>query len=101
LSLDGDIEITRAQNRNYAFADGFRRLARKDNTFPLFLRTVEEFERLKALRPESPKEAILEVQSEENEPPPTRPRNPFQTRNRTRSPPWKTSVARTILSSAG
>jgi len=76
LSLD--IEIARAQNRNYALADGFHRLARKDNTFPLLLRykvqterlyrrAVEEFERLKRLRPELPNEPILEVQPEENE----------------------------------
>jgi hypothetical protein len=77
LSLD--IEITRAQNRNYALADGFHRLARKDNTFPLFLRykvqterlyrrAVEEFERLKKLRPELPTEPISEVQPKENKP---------------------------------
>src|ERR1700716_539290 len=76
---DGDIEITRAQNRNYAFADGFHRLARKDNTFPLFLRyraqaerlyrrAIEEFDRLKALRVELPNEPISEVQPKENEP---------------------------------
>ena len=77
---DCDIEIARVQNRNYALADGFHRLARKDNTFPLFLRykiqterlyrrAVEEFDRLKKLRPELPNEPILEVQPEENEPP--------------------------------
>src|SRR5205823_5067627 len=60
---DCDIETARVQNRNYALADGFHRLARKDKTFPLFLRykaqterlyrrAVEEFDRLKALRPE-------------------------------------------------
>src|ERR1700730_11752588 len=76
---DCDIEIARAQNRNYALADGFHRLARKDNTFPLLLRykvqterlyrrAVEEFDRLKALRPELPYEAILEAQPEEKEP---------------------------------
>ena len=76
---DSDIEIAREQNRNYALADGFHRLARKDNTFPLFLRykvqterlyrrAVEEFDRLKKLRPELPKEPILEVQPEENKP---------------------------------
>src|SRR6202011_4562233 len=76
---DGDIKITQAQNRNYALADGFHRLARKDNTFPLFLRykaqaerlyrrAIEEFDRLKALRPELPNEPISEAQPEENEP---------------------------------
>jgi hypothetical protein len=79
LAGDGDIEITQAQNCNYALADGFHRLARKDNTFPLFLRyqaqaerlyrrAVEEFDRLKKLRPELPNEPILEVQPEEKEP---------------------------------
>ena len=79
---DGDIEITRAQNRNYALADGFCRMAKQSNSFSLFLRykaqaelqyrrAVEEFNRLKALRPELPKEAILEVEPEENEPPST------------------------------
>ena len=66
-------------DRINALADGFHRLARKDNTFPLLLRykvqterlyrrAVEEFERLKKLRPELPNEPILEVQPEENEP---------------------------------
>ena len=76
---DCDVEIAHAQNRNYALADGFHRLARKDNTFPLFLRykvqterlyrrAVEEFDRLKKLRPELPNEPILDVQPEEREP---------------------------------
>src|SRR6202163_4995153 len=58
--VGGGIEITHAQNCNYALADGFHRLARKDNTFPLFLRykvrterlyrrAVEEFDRHKRL----------------------------------------------------
>jgi hypothetical protein len=88
LSLD--IEITHAQNCNYALADGFHRLARKDNTFPLFLRykiqterlyrrAVEEFDRLKALRPELPNEAILEAQPEENAPTYAPPDEPIST----------------------
>ena len=78
LAGDGDIEITRAQNRNYALADGFQRMVRQANGWSLFLRyqaqaerhyrrSVEEFDRLKALRPELPNESILEVQPEENE----------------------------------
>ena len=79
LAGNGDIEITRAQNRNYALADGFQRMARHpNNTWSLFLRyqaqaerhyrrAVEEFDRLKALRAELPNEAILEAQPEENE----------------------------------
>jgi hypothetical protein len=75
---DGDIEITRAQNRNYALGEGFLRLARQSSGWSLFLRyqaqaerhyrrAVEEFERLKALRAELPNEPMLEVQPEENE----------------------------------
>jgi hypothetical protein len=91
--VGGGIEITHAQNCNYALADGFHRLARKDNTFPLFLRykiqterlyrrAVEEFDRLKALRPELPNEAILEAQPEENEPTYAPPDEPISTPQR-------------------
>jgi hypothetical protein len=65
----GDIEITKAQNRNYALADGFQRMTsnKRSNTWPLFLRykvltereyrrAIEDFERLKALRNELPNE---------------------------------------------
>jgi hypothetical protein len=38
LSGDGDIEITRAQNRNYLLGEGFLRLARQSNGWTLFLR---------------------------------------------------------------
>ena len=69
LAGDGDIEITRAQNRNYALGEGFHRLARQSNGWSLFLRykaqaerlyrrAVEEFERLKALRPDLANEPI-------------------------------------------
>jgi hypothetical protein len=92
LAGDGDIEITRAQNRNYALADGFQRMVRQANGWSLFLgyqaqaerhyrRAVEEFDRLKALRAELPNEAILEVQPEEKEPtcvPPDEPISPPQ-----------------------
>jgi len=88
LSLD--IEITRAQNRNYALAEGFHRMARQGNSWSLFLRcqalaerhyrrAVEEFERLKALRADLPNEAILEVQSEENKPTSAPPAEPIST----------------------
>ena len=74
----GDIEITRAQNRNYALGQGFHGMVRQSASWSLFLRyqsqverhyrrAVEEFERLKALRAELPNEPILEVQSEEKE----------------------------------
>ena len=75
------IEITQAQNRNYCLADGFFRLARHSNGIQLFLRyqaqverlyrrAVEEFERVKKLRPELSDEPISEddepIEPEEN-----------------------------------
>src|ERR1035437_5739154 len=83
LAGNGDIEITRAQNRNYLLGEGFHRMASKSNGWSLCLRyqaqaerhgapsgprAVEEFERLKALRGELPNEAIFEAQPEQNEP---------------------------------
>jgi hypothetical protein len=86
-----DINIARAQNRNYCLADGFLRLVRQSNGWSLFLRyqaqserlyrrALEEFDRLKALRPELPNEPISDPQpqpdpatypsSETNPPPP-------------------------------
>jgi hypothetical protein len=78
LAGAGDIEITRAQNRNYLLGDGFRRCASQSNSWSLLLRyqaqaerlyrrAVEEFERLKALREELPNEPIFEAQPEQNE----------------------------------
>ncbi len=78
LAGDGDIEITRAQNRNYALGNGFHAMAKQSNSITLMLRykaqaerlyrrAVAEFDRLKALRAELPNEAILEVQPEANE----------------------------------
>ena len=75
---DGDIEITRTQNRNYALAEGFHRLVRQASSWSLFLRyqaqaerlyrrAVEELERLKALRDELPNEPIFEGQPEADE----------------------------------
>ena len=71
VELTHDIEVTRQQNRNYAIAEGFQRMAKKSNSWALFLRyqvqaermyrrAVEEFERLKKLRPELPNEPISE-----------------------------------------
>ncbi|MGD0500487.1 MAG: hypothetical protein ABSC23_18850, partial [Bryobacteraceae bacterium] len=56
LAGDGDIEIARAQNRNFLLGVGFHRMAHQSNSFSLFLRyqaqaernyrrAVEEFER--------------------------------------------------------
>jgi hypothetical protein len=62
---DGDIEITRAQNRNYCIAEGFCRIAKESNAIGLMLRyrvqaereyrrAVEDFDRLKTLRDDMP-----------------------------------------------
>ena len=71
--LAGNIEITKAQNRNLTLGDGFHRLIRQTNSFALLLRyqaqaerqyrrAIEEFERLKALRDELPIEPIYETE---------------------------------------
>jgi hypothetical protein len=73
LEGDGDIEITRAQNRNYLLGEGFLRLARQSNGWTLFLRyqaqaerqyrrALGDFDRLKALRPSLPNEANPDLQ---------------------------------------
>src|SRR6266481_633608 len=78
LAGNGDIEITRAQNRNFALGEGFHRMARQSNVWSLFLRyqaqaerhyrrAVEEFERLRALRPKIPNETLITG----HRPPPT------------------------------
>jgi hypothetical protein len=69
--LTHDIEVTRQQNRNYALAFGFHKIAKLANTWSLFMRyqaqsermyrrAVEELERLIALRPDLPNEPISE-----------------------------------------
>jgi hypothetical protein len=76
--VNDDNEITKAQNRNYLFAEGFHRLNKYSNSFTLFLRyqaqterlyrrAIEEFDRLKALRHELPNEPVMDTQPEENE----------------------------------
>src|SRR5687768_20307 len=73
--LTKDVEITRAQNRNYALGEGFHRMAKTAVSWSLFLRyqaqaerhyrrAVEEFERLKALRHDLRNEPIFDVQPE-------------------------------------
>jgi len=79
---DGDIEIARSQNRNFAFAEGFQRMVHRSDAWTLFLRyqaqaernyrrALEEFERLKALRHQLPRqipnEPISDPQPEEKE----------------------------------
>jgi len=72
---DGDIEITRQQNRNYCIAEGFRRIAKESNAIGLMLRyraqaereyrrAVEDFDRLKALRHEMPNEPNVGLEQE-------------------------------------
>ena len=67
--LKENIEISKEQNRGFFLAEGVRKLARESNNLSLMLRyqaraerqyrrAVEEFERLKKLRPELPNEPI-------------------------------------------
>jgi len=74
----GDIEITRAQNRNYCIAEGFRRIAKESNAIGLMLRyraqaereyrrAIEDFDRLKALRHEMPNEPNVGLDEPEPE----------------------------------
>jgi hypothetical protein len=75
LAGDGDIEITRVQNRNFVLAEGFHRATQKPHTWALFLRyqaqaerlhrrAIQEFDRLRALRPEFEKEETEEIPNE-------------------------------------
>ena len=68
--IEGNVPVTRAQNRNYAIAQGFRKLEKDSKSWNLMLRyqahaermyrrAVEDFERLKALRPELPNETLM------------------------------------------
>jgi|ERR1039458_1229758 hypothetical protein len=79
LAGDGDIEITRVQNRNFVLGGGFHRATQKPHTWALFLRyqaqaerqyrrAIQEFERLRALRPELEAEET-EIPNEPNFPP--------------------------------
>jgi hypothetical protein len=94
IAGDGDIEVTRAQNRNYLLGDGFHRMARETNSFTLLLRyqaqaerhyrrAIQEFDRLKALREELPTEPItepdLEPKTTTYPDPPTNPNSPGKT----------------------
>lgn len=77
LAGDGDIEVTRAQNRNFLLAEGFHHMSQQSNSWSLFLRyqaqaerlyrrALEEFNRLKALRHELPNEPVSSLEPEEN-----------------------------------
>jgi hypothetical protein len=75
LAGDGDIEITRVQNRNFVLGEGFHRSTQKPHTWALFLRyqaqaerqyrrAIQELDRLRALRPEFEKEEPEEIPNE-------------------------------------
>jgi hypothetical protein len=85
-----NVQLTRAQNRNFALAFGFRKMAESGNAWALCLRykneaerhyrrAVEEFERLKKLRAELPNDPDFYLQPDP-EPPvveePNRPDSP-------------------------
>ena len=91
LAGDGDIEITRVQNRNFVLGEGFRRATGQPHTWALFLRyqaqaerqyrrALQELDRLRALRPEfekEEKEGMEEMEEIPNEPiSPTQPKSP-------------------------
>src|ERR1039457_3303605 len=75
LAGNGDIQITRVQNRNFILGEGFHRATQKPHTWALFLRyqaqaerqyrrAIQEFDRLRALRPDFEKEEIEEIPNE-------------------------------------
>jgi hypothetical protein len=85
------IQVAPEQNRSFWIAEGFKRsvgnnswalhLRYQTQAERMFRRAVEEFDRLKALRPDSPNEPIAEPEPEEitpvsPEPPPPTPQNP-------------------------
>jgi hypothetical protein len=75
----GDIEITRAQNRNLGIAEGFRRMVRQSSDVwslmlryqaqseRMYRRATEDFDRLKALRDEMPNEPNDLIQPEQTD----------------------------------
>jgi hypothetical protein len=104
--LTRDAAVTTAQNRAYVLAEGFIALSKSSNIFQLFFRyqaqserlyrrAVDEFERLRKLRPELPEEIVSEPifapQPQETTAPPAASTNPTDPRN----PPF-TPLARPI-----
>jgi hypothetical protein len=66
---DGDIEITRAQNRNYAAGEGVRQMSTESDVWALLIRyqvnadrqyrrAIEDYDRVKRLRPEMPNQPV-------------------------------------------
>jgi len=89
------VEVTVQQNRNFAMAEGFRRINKESNTWSVFLRyqaqverlyrrAVEDFDRIRALSPaptappieQLPNEPIPAIQPPENAPRPCSETNP-------------------------
>ena len=75
---EGDLAVTIAQNRNYAMAEGFRRMVCESNVWALLIRyqahaerqyrrAIEDFERIRAHRDDSPNEPISLTQPPETE----------------------------------
>src|ERR1022692_1943373 len=114
LAGDGDIEITRVQNRNFALGEGFHRATQKPHTWALFLRyqaqaerqhrrANQEFERLRALRPELeaeeaeiPNEPNFPPQPEANQSDPAPRTNPIPTPDQPDFPPVTPNPARGV-----
>ena len=105
LAGNGDIQITRVQNRNFILGEGFHRATQKPHTWALFLRyqaqaerqyrrANQEFERLRAFRPELeteeteiPNEPNSPPQPEANQPDPVSRTNPIPTPDQPDFPP--------------
>jgi hypothetical protein len=116
LAGEGDIQITRAQNRNFLLGEGFRRCAGQSNSWSLamryqiqaerhYRRAIEEFERLKALRSKLPTEPISGPQPEptettyhQSEPNPFPPGGPVSTAPAMPAPHGETPVDQSTLS---
>src|ERR1017187_2764863 len=73
----GKAKISFGQEHNFSIAESFHRMTQKPHTWTLFLRyqaqaerqyrrAIEEFERLRALRPELEEEQIEEIPNEPN-----------------------------------
>jgi len=85
--LRDDLRAVGVQNANLCLADGLNRMAKTSKGFSLFLRyqaqaerqyrrALEEFERLKRLRPELPNEPISADEPEQNTAPAAQDTNP-------------------------
>ena len=89
--LVAGVEVGRTQNRNFLLAEGLKRLTAHSNVFNLcmrysaqadrqYRRAIEDFDRLKALRPELPNETSMTVApvTPENENAPVEPPHVFR-----------------------